>query len=838
MRTYRFGAFTLSVANRELRCDGAPVAIGRRAFDVLAYLIERAGRIVPQSTLIDAVWNGRQIQQNNLTVQMSQIRRILRSDNSARPMIRTLAGDGYMFVGDVTAAGEPDPVAAPASRVSHATTSFVGRAIEQQDLRDRVRQHRLVTVAGIGGIGKTRLALRVADDMADRFADGVRQVDLTPITDQSWLASALATAVGAGAGDDAAEAALIKALRGRELLLILDNAEHLIAPLRPLLTSVLAACPRVSMLVTSRECLGLPDESPFRLQPLRAPTHSKGNSAALLEYDAVLLFVERAAALMPAIRADAAMLADVAEICRRLDGIALAIEMAATRLKLLTPREIAERLDDRFRLLPLLDSNAPPRQHTLREMFDWSWELLRPDQAALLQRLAAFAGSASLHALVTLSNTDGVGEWEVLEQLDALVDKSLVVRDVAASAPRYRLLETTRIYALERLGAASLRSLRCAHAAFIAGLFEQAEDEWPITADAVWVDRYGPDADNMRQALEWAFGPDGDVALALRLVAATCSLWWTLPGLPLREGRVWFERAIDRLTPETLASVAARLWLGRSWRDARFGDRENYPAAAQAVAMFRRTNDPIGLGAALYRAGNTMLTHETADQADELLRESAAILRTQPPNKFLVLCLVKQADLLLRQGRFEQSLDRYEEAMRIIRSIGHWYGLMTCASNMADLLLLRGEQERALRQLHETRQQLPRELRSPHVATFAAHLALAGRTADAYEAAREVAIYATAAGLTGAVGWIAETLGLLRVWAGDVRLAARLAGFARRIHPSIATRAGARREVFVQLDAALRAALAEPERTELLREGAAWADEEAADAITDSATGT
>ncbi len=826
---YRFGAFTLSPSNRELLCDGDPVEIGNRAFDVLVFLVERAGTVVSKASLMQAVWNGRLMQENNLSVQISNIRRALRGDAPDRPLVRSVAGDGYIFVGDVIKVGGASGTGHWSERLPSGDTSFVGRVVELQALRDRLTRHRLLTIVGIGGIGKTRLAFRVAADMREQVGVDVRLVDLAPITDAAWLASALATAAGAGAAEGEAEEALIKALRGRDLLLLLDNAEHLTRPLGALLVRLLAACPRVQVLVTSRESLGLPNESLFRLDPLAAPPRGTTDPVAIGGYDAVRLFLDRAAASVPGFAADPETMRAVAEICRRLDGIALAIEMAVTRLKILTPREIAQRLDDRFRLLPLLDPHALPRQHTLRGMFDWSWELLRPGEAVLLQFLAAFAGSASLGGVMALSQ--GASEWDRLNDLDALIDKSLVVREAAAVEPRFRLLETTRLYAIERLDTGAVRALRRAHAVYVAGLFEQAEAEWPTTADADWIDRYGPDADNMRQALEWAFGPDGEIALGLRLVAATYPLWWGLPGLPLREGRVWFDRAIQCLSPGVPDPIAARLWLGQSWRDARFGDRENYPAARQAVELFRKINDPMGLGAALWRAGNTMLTHETADLAEVLLDESASILRTQRPNKFLALCLVKQADLLLRQGKLEQSYDRYEEAMRIVRSIGHWYGLMTCASNMADLLLLRGEPDRALRQLRETRGELPRALRSPHVATLAAHLTLAGQTEEACEAAREVADCAPAAGLTGAVGWIAETLGLLRLREGDARLAARLAGFARRVHPSIATRAGARREVFRLLEAGLLEALADEERARLLAEGAAWGADEAADAV-------
>ena len=842
-KTFRFGSFTLSLDRHELSHDGVPVELGVRAFDLLACLVLRAGQVLSQSTLIGAIWGGRTIEQNNLTVQMSALRRALAADAAQGPFIRTVPGQGYVFVADVTEVSSGDdpaagaataPTPAPLSRLSQPPSSFIGRGIELIELRLRLREHRLVTIAGIGGIGKTRVALRIGGELAASFEDGVRLVDLAPISDAHWLAQSLATAVTAGAGSAPAEVALVAALRGRRMLLILDNAEHLTVPLGRLLCLVLAQCPDVSVLVTSRKSLGIDGENVFRLQPLAAPPAAPQTTKALLGYDAVRLFAERAAATVPGFVFDAAAAQAVADICRRLDGIALAIEMAVPRLHVLTPRQIADRLDERFRLLAPLDRSALPRQQTLRGMFDWSWELLDDGERPLLQLLALFAGSASLHALVALSAAAGASEWDVLDHLTGLVEKSLVVSDMAGGAPRYRVLESTRLYALERLGPA-VQTLRRDYCVYVAELFEQAEAEWPTTRDALWVERYGPDADNMRAALEWAFGPAGDQELGLRLTAASWPLWWDLPGLPLREGRHWFDLAVERIGPDTPNRVAARLWFGHSWRDARFGDKENFPAASRAVALFRELGDPVGLGASLWRAGQTMLTHETADVAERYLGDAAAVLRTQPPTKFLALCIVKQADLLLRQNRLGESYGLYDEAMRIIRSIGHWYGLSTCASNMSDLLRMRGEPQRALRQLAETRGELPRELRSPHVATFAAHLALSGQWEAAYEAAREVTLLAPATGLIGALGWIAETLALLRIEAGDLACAARLAGFARRVHPSTATRAGARREVFLLVDAALGAALGPVERARLEQEGADWTDTAAADAAADAA---
>jgi tetratricopeptide (TPR) repeat protein len=500
--------------------------------------------------------------------------------------------------------------------------------------------------------------------------------------------------------------------------------------------------------------------------------------------------------------------------------------MAVPRLQVLTPQQIAERLDERFRLLVSPGREAPPRQRSLRAMLDWSWELLLPAEQELLQRLAIFAAGARLGAIVALDGAKDDGEWNALDGLTALVEKSLVIAEIDGPEPRYRLLETTRHYALERLGACRVQRLRRQHAARLAELLERAEAEWPTTHSALWLERYGAEADDLRAALGWAFGADGDGALALRLTAYSYPLWWDLPGLPLREGRRWFDLAVARTDDTTPAPVAARIWLGHGWRDVRHGDGENYPAAARAAALFGEAGDRVGLGAALWRAGSTLMTYATALRAGILLGEAEEVLRREPPGKWLALVLIKRGDLLHRLDRPQAALAAFEEAMQLVRATGYWYGLMNGGSNMADLLFRLGERDRALEQLETLRGELAPGLRSPLVATLAAHLAIAGRAADARAAVREVVANAPATGLTSALAWAAETLALLTAESGDPCAAARLGAFASAVHAAT-IRAGAQREVRHRLDTLLATCLATDDRARLEAEGAAWREEDA-----------
>jgi ATP/maltotriose-dependent transcriptional regulator MalT len=306
-------------------------------------------------------------------------------------------------------------------------------------------------------------------------------------------------------------------------------------------------------------------------------------------------------------------------------------------------------------------------------------------------------------------------------------------------------------------------------------------------------------------------------------------LWWELPNLPLREGRGWFDRAIAAIGPDTPPLVAARVWLGHSWRDVRFGDTENFPSAERAVALFRAAGDATGLGAALWRAGSAILTGRTQAEAQRYLDESERVLRRAPPGKWLTLCLVKLGDLGMRHGEDAAALAAYEEALSLARRTRHWYGLMNGGSNMAEMLFHLGRRADALAQLRRLRDELPMALRAPLTATLAAHLAIAALGNDACDLAgeaadaiAEVVDIAPAIGFGAALAWGIEALALLRARDGDPAGAARLAGYAEGVLPSPETRAGARRAVYRELAATLDRQLPAVERESLRAQGAAW----------------
>ena len=849
-----FGAFGLSTARRELRRDGKLIAIGQRSLDLLLALLAHPGEAVSKEQLIQAAWGERAVEASNLTVQIAALRRLLGDSGDPPQVIRTVPGYGYVFVASLAReldAGVAEHVLAQAGlggpaeatepkQPAEPLTLFIGRDNERQALERLLGENRLVCLAGIGGVGKTRLALRLGRDLASHYADGVVFVDLAPLLDSTQVEEAVAAAAGMGDGWTSAQAALLAGLRARHLLLILDNAEHLTAGVRQLLELVLSRCRQVTALVTSRETLGLPGEAVFRLSPLGLPPDSAQTSPTeALRYDAVRLFNDRARALLPDFTLDGENAGHVVDICRRLDGIALAIEMAVPRLEVLTLQQLADRLHDRFRAVSPLRHDVVGRQRTLRAMFDWSWELLSPHERRLLQSLAIFAAGATLASLEAVAAADDAAD--VMEPLTALAQKSLIVIGAVGpdreAGPRYRLLETTRQYALDHLDPVPRQALTRLHARNLAETFERAEREWPILHGTTWLDRYGPEIDNLRAAMQWAFGKPDETELALRLVAASFSLWWELPGLPLRESRHWYSLATARIGPATPAGIEARLWLGQSWADTLDGDLDNFPAADRAVRLFRAAGDAIGLGAALWRAAGTVLGRDHDPSAEALLDAATQAFEGQPATKWRALCHVRHADLLQQHGALLPALAEYDRALTIMRDTGYKYGLMVCGGNRSYLLFRLGRHEAAIAALRALRQELPLGLSFPLVSVLAIVLTAADHDAEARSAVRESLTGTLSLGMLATLGRTIEAQALLSAQAGDNATAARLLGFVMTIHPPNRLRFGPRLVVYDRLVARLAAALPSEERRRLMAEGAAWTDTGAVEAVLQACDG-
>jgi predicted ATPase/DNA-binding winged helix-turn-helix (wHTH) protein len=822
-----FGAYTLHPEQRLLTRGGKPVALRARAMDLLLYLTKHAGTVINKDELLRAIWPNRIVEENNLTVQITQLRKVLGYRPDGLAYVQNVPGRGYVL------RGGPDP-SAPAFEPAAAQftlprplTRLIGRDEAVRDVRALLVTQRLVTIVGPGGIGKTSLALRVAADVAPDYADGVAFADLSAVVDAARVPEAVAAVLAGGSGANTAAERLTALLRDRHMLLLLDNCEHVVAEVATLAGDLLAACPRIVVLTTSREGLFLTVEQIYRLLPLPVPPDPRDvDAASARTWDSVQLFVERATAAGEfALDDESAPL--VAAICAQLDGIPLAIEMAVPRLKVLSLSALADRLDQRFRLLAMPERGASPRHRTLLAVMDWSFNLLTPPEQVLLRMMAVFSGGADLAAIQAIAGTPDNEAWILLDQLGGLVDKSLLMVEPSRRR-RFRLLQTVRHYAADKLREDGEQDAFRRHARYFADRFARAADEWRTAQGPDWLHAHGIDADNLRAALIWSFEAGGDPATGVRLAAASVPLWWELPDTPLAEGQRWFAAASAHLDAQTPPALRGWVRFGQSWRDFRFGDRENLPAAQEAVSLFRAAGDSAGLGAALWRAGSALLTRETAGEAETCLTEAEAVLRTLPPGKWLALTLIRLGDLWFRRGEADRALAYYHEGFALSRSTQFWIGLVNGGSNMAELMFASGQAAQALRQLQTLRDEQTLLRRTPLMATLSAHLLLAGQIDAMRQAATEAITQGAAIGLTAALAWTIEAVALLVAGTGDLPTAARLAGYARAVHPSLATRAGSRKEVLERLDAQL-SALDAPTRVQALAEGAAWTAREAAD---------
>jgi predicted ATPase/class 3 adenylate cyclase len=438
-------------------------------------------------------------------------------------------------------------------------TSFVGREEEVAEIAGLLATSRLVTLVGTGGVGKTRTALQVAAEMLDGSGDGVWFVDLAPLRDPAMLAQEVLNVFGLAAPPDKTPIqVLLEYLRARRLLIVLDNCEHVVAAAASTVDAILRGCPGVSILATSREGLNVSGERVYRMPSLALPPEGPLTAAQGAAYGAVALFAERACAADGRFALTDANAAIVAEVCRRLDGIALAIELAAPRVKVLAVDQLARRLDERFRILTGGSRSALPRQQTMRALIDWSYDLLSDREKVVFRRTGVFVGGFTLEAAVAVCSADaGIDEWEVLDVLSILVDKSLVAAEIQGSQQRYRLLESVRDYARTRLvELGELDQIMRSHAAHFLAYAEARRAIWGVTPTGQWVEPMVPEMDNFRAALSWSLKHDppgaADLAAALHRFFDRLALQ--------EEGLRWIERAMDanQTLPQSVEAALMR----------------------------------------------------------------------------------------------------------------------------------------------------------------------------------------------------------------------------------------------------------------------------------------
>ncbi len=609
-----FGPYELHPAQRRLLAHGEPLALGARAFDVLLALAERPGELIGKDALLERVWPGVVVEENNLQVHVSALRKLLGAQ-----AIATIPGRGYRFTLEPT---QRAPAARPApASLPERLPPLLGREADLVALRTLGEVHALLTVVGPGGIGKTRLAQALAQERAAVAPQSVVWVELAPLSDAALLPGALAAAIGLElAGSGPPLAALLSALKPLAVWIVLDNAEHLLEGVAALAQALLRGTAGVRLLVTSQAPLRIEGEALYRLDALAVPAPGATAEQAL-QHGAVALLAERAGALDRRFTVDAANVEAVVDICRCLDGMPLALQLAAARLPMLGAAALARGLAERFTLLQSGARGAAERHATLRATFDWSYALLGPVERRNFCRLGVFVGGFTLELARAALCDDSSDSWAVVDSLAVLVERSLVSAD-GRDPPRYALSETGRAYALARWSdpdhAEAAASLPARHAQALREVFEHAPTAYLGEPDALWLARFEPELDNLRAALAWALVHDGVCAVAL--VGAAAPLWRYL-SLDAETQRA--VQASEAHVASAPSALAARWWRAAQWAWAEVAPTRSRAAGAAAQALYRGLGDTLGLYAELTAiAGQWQAAHSEADAA---LAEALAI---------------------------------------------------------------------------------------------------------------------------------------------------------------------------------------------------------------------
>jgi len=699
----RFDHFELHPAERVLRVRGEPVALGSRAFDLLLVLAQRHERLVTKQELLDLVWPGLVVEEHNIATQISTLRKLLGAG-----VITTLPGYGYRL----TAARHPVPGVPALSPVPSAPplprhnlpqprTRFIGREAALADLARLLPSTRLLTLTGIGGCGKTRLALQFARQQRAAFADGVWFVDLAPLKDAERVVSACAAVLGLREeGDRPLMQRLLEHLAARRALLLLDNCEHVIDGVIAVVEALLSCgagsgagtgITGTTILATSREGLGVAGEQIYTVRSLSLPATAE--LSAVQSAESVRVFVDRARLAWPDFEVGPDNAAAIVEICRRLDGIALAIELAAARVPMLPVAEIAARLDDRFRLLTG-GSRALPRHQTLHAAMQWSYEQLAPPEQRLLRRMSVFAGGWTLQAAA--ENAPTADEYEALALLTVLHDKSLLVvdRSEAGGLPRYRMLETVRQFAIERLNESDEgEDARGRHAAHYVGWAEGAEPHVRGPDQDAWISRFRQEHENLIAALRWCSEGPVDAQSGLRLAAAT-NFYWIWNGVEQGYRLTQAVLAHDVAAADTPARVgalcaAAHLSLFRGRYE------ESLDHAQAALVAARRIGAPLPLVQALDEVGSALNTQGRIDEALQCHEEALALARLFGDARWMSRLLNGLAESRRGAGQLDEAEKHYREALAVAREQGGRLGVVVTLNNLIRVLVARGRPELA-----------------------------------------------------------------------------------------------------------------------------------------------
>lgn len=699
---YRFGAFEVDVQEGLLRKDGRVVPLSAKIFDTLLYLVQNNGRLLMKNELMENIWADSFVEEANLTTNISLLRKIL--SDAGDQYIETYPKRGYRFRADVESVSAGDEIlltrrvttvvrrtveeSGPENELQRYKTllsgapnnlmppqnAIIGREKEIAAIRELMKSHRLITLTGAGGTGKTRLAQEVAIRMLPDFEHGTFFVELDTIRSAELVIPAFAQVLGIKESKTRPPAeSLANFLREKRILLIADNFEQIVSA-APLLADILDAAPAAGILVTSRIPFDIPMGCEFRVPTLSLPPE---HTDEIERFESFRLFAERAREANPEFVASEVNVPDIAEICRQLDGLPLAIELAAARVKIMSTGQILARLKNRLKLLTGGSRDRPGRQQTMRGAIDWSYDLLDDDEKRLFRRLAVFLGGFTIEALEAICTEN---DLDVLNCLTSLVENSLVVRfDSPSGDPRFRLLEVVREYASEVLETSGEREvIEDRHATFFVSLAEEAEDQYFGKKGAYWLDRLEAEHDNIRAVL--ARAAESDPEMFVRLAGAVRTFW--ILHNHLAEGRNWLGVALEQSGDKPDQRFKLLHGLGRMALYAgEIEDAGRILEEGLAAARIGGDSRQLGLSlralAAVAKQGGDIRRSRTLnDEALEIGRESNDSFG-------IAVSLNALGDLARMEDDFAGAKPLFEEALDLCRKLGNKEGVCGGLNNLA-----------------------------------------------------------------------------------------------------------------------------------------------------------
>jgi predicted ATPase/DNA-binding winged helix-turn-helix (wHTH) protein len=702
-RKLKFGPFELSISERILRRDGQVLPLGGRALDILIYLADRPGEVIAKQELIDHVWSDVTVEEGSLRVHIAAIRKALADRQFGNRYIANIKGRGYSFVDAVVPLASSTESRSDRSRhqgrLPVRPLMMIGRETAVSEVGDKLRDERFVTLLGPGGIGKTTIASAVGHATAEEFAGEVYFVDLEGLTDPRHVAGAVATSLGIALKSKDPGLELVDLVRSRKLLVILDSCEHVIEAVASLAEQLYRQTEEIHILTTSRELLKIEGEHCYRVLPLDCPPDGSEQTVnAVLRYPSAQLFVQRVAA-----RAGSFVLTDeeaplVAEICRKLDGLPLAIELAAGQVAALGLKNTAARLASRPELLKLSHRTAVPRHRTLKATLDWSYDLLSDAERIVFRRIAPFVGHFTLEGARHVAGDLGAGSGEIFDAIAGLVEKSLIATRIDETQAQYRLLDTTRAYALEKLEEhAEADVVLRRHAEYVAGYIESQRAALLPLPQAERIAAHLRQVSDVRAALEWSFGPRGDAEIATRLAVPATQLLLELS--LLTECQLWSERAIALLGshPDSRREmeICATLPFALMYTE---GNNQRVRAAfSRALGAAVRQQDlgyELRLLSGLFRY--SYWTNDINNAIDLAARSKDVALKTQDPGDLALAESMLGAashltgNHLVAQKHFESSLGYARTGLRFRAGLHLFNYVSFSLAGMARSLLYRG----------------------------------------------------------------------------------------------------------------------------------------------------